>query len=264
MRLILCGMAVVIFLPPLAKGDDTQDKAKDKADAKAKKEKTPEDELQTLVGEFGKARGELSDRQREAKTDEQRQKVKQDTEKMQQEFAGRFLQFAQKYPKEDSAPQLLAGALAFGTSAQAGKALELLAEHHGEALGDLLERMASQPEFESKLRGMMANAANPKVKTVAMFGLAKALSSRSESPEVRPEQAAKLSKEAEDLYEKIVTDAKVKADMLESAKSDLWVLRNLSIGKKAPDIAGKDSDGKEFKLSDYQGKVVVIDFWANW
>ena len=35
-------------------------------------------------------------------------------------------------------------------------------------------------------------------------------------------------------------------------------------GEKAPDISGEDVDGKEFKLSDYRGKVVVLDFWGFW
>lgn len=36
------------------------------------------------------------------------------------------------------------------------------------------------------------------------------------------------------------------------------------VGKVAPDIRGKDLDGKKFKLSDYRGKVVLLDFWGNW
>jgi predicted Zn finger-like uncharacterized protein len=39
---------------------------------------------------------------------------------------------------------------------------------------------------------------------------------------------------------------------------------NLSVGKVAPDIEGEDIDGQKFKLSDYRGKVVVLDFWGNW
>jgi hypothetical protein len=38
----------------------------------------------------------------------------------------------------------------------------------------------------------------------------------------------------------------------------------LQIGDIAPDIEGEDIDGKEFKLSDYRGKVVVLSFWAMW
>ena len=39
---------------------------------------------------------------------------------------------------------------------------------------------------------------------------------------------------------------------------------DLAVGKAPPDISGEDADGKKFKLSDYKGKVVVLDFWAGW
>ena len=32
----------------------------------------------------------------------------------------------------------------------------------------------------------------------------------------------------------------------------------------APDFALEDLDGNTVKLSDYKGKVVIIDFWATW
>jgi cytochrome oxidase Cu insertion factor (SCO1/SenC/PrrC family) len=36
------------------------------------------------------------------------------------------------------------------------------------------------------------------------------------------------------------------------------------VGEPAPEIKGEDVDGKEFALSDYKGKVVVLDFWGFW
>jgi len=36
------------------------------------------------------------------------------------------------------------------------------------------------------------------------------------------------------------------------------------IGKELPEIEGVDTDGKRFKISDYRGKVVMIDFWGDW
>ena len=38
----------------------------------------------------------------------------------------------------------------------------------------------------------------------------------------------------------------------------------LRIGTAAPEISGEDIDGVPFKLSDYRGKVVLLDFWGNW
>jgi len=38
----------------------------------------------------------------------------------------------------------------------------------------------------------------------------------------------------------------------------------LTIGGTAPDIVGQDLDGVEFRLSDYRGKVVLLDFWGDW
>ena len=39
--------------------------------------------------------------------------------------------------------------------------------------------------------------------------------------------------------------------------------RIMAIGKIAPEVEGEDQDGKKFKLSDYQGKVVLLDFWSQ-
>jgi cytochrome oxidase Cu insertion factor (SCO1/SenC/PrrC family) len=38
----------------------------------------------------------------------------------------------------------------------------------------------------------------------------------------------------------------------------------LEVGNLAPEIEGEDIDGVKFKLSDYRGKVVLLDFWATW
>ena len=45
---------------------------------------------------------------------------------------------------------------------------------------------------------------------------------------------------------------------------EIVALEALQPGKPAPDLIGKNPDGKEIKLSDLKGNVVLIDFWATW
>jgi len=33
--------------------------------------------------------------------------------------------------------------------------------------------------------------------------------------------------------------------------------------EEKPEIVGEDLDGRKIKLSDYRGKVVLVDFWRN-
>lgn len=47
-------------------------------------------------------------------------------------------------------------------------------------------------------------------------------------------------------------------------KATVEAKEKLAIGKPAPEIIGKDVDGNEMKLSDYKGKIVVLDFWGDW
>ena len=55
-----------------------------------------------------------------------------------------------------------------------------------------------------------------------------------------------------------------RARVAERAAGALFVAERLQIGMVAPDIEAPDLDGVTFKLSDYRGKVVVIDFWGDW
>lgn len=50
----------------------------------------------------------------------------------------------------------------------------------------------------------------------------------------------------------------------ERAEQSLFTLKNLEVGCKVPAVVGKDSAGRELKLRDQQGNVVVVCFWAHW
>jgi thiol-disulfide isomerase/thioredoxin len=69
---------------------------------------------------------------------------------------------------------------------------------------------------------------------------------------------------ARDQYADIRLDEVNKETLGKNAESGLFALRNLALGKVAPDIEGKDLDGKHFQLKDYRGKVVVLIFSGHW
>lgn len=47
-------------------------------------------------------------------------------------------------------------------------------------------------------------------------------------------------------------------------KADLEGMKKLAVGGMAPDFTLPDTSGKSISLSSFQGKVVLVDFWAAW
>ena len=70
--------------------------------------------------------------------------------------------------------------------------------------------------------------------------------------------------EMEDVKNRLDTYVKSSADLLQRAKDQLFVINKLSPGATVMEIEGVDLDGESFKLSDYRGKVVFLDFWGDW
>jgi len=136
----------------------------------------------------------------------------------------------------------------------------------------LMERFADRPELapltnylpqgvnpawaEKHLRTLMEKNSSGDVKLEAKLALAM-LKGKDEASQP----------EAEKIYESLIEDlAKnpAKKQLLDRAKNELDDIKIRGIGKAVPEIAGNDLDDKEFKLSDYKGKVVLIDFWGFW
>ncbi len=85
--------------------------------------------------------------------------------------------------------------------------------------------------------------------------------------------AEQTQKEIEQVYERAVTefpDVKLNAGTKrettigKQASAALFEIHNLAVGMTAPEIDASDLDSVAFKLSDYRGKVVLLDFWGNW
>lgn len=62
-----------------------------------------------------------------------------------------------------------------------------------------------------------------------------------------------------DLYE--IKDFAEDGSWIDFIKSPL---PTAALGKPAPDMELTDTDGRNFKLSDYQGKLLLLDFWPSW
>jgi hypothetical protein len=122
-------------------------------------------------------------------------------------------------------------------------------------LADWLPIDDDPPWAEKHLRRLMEKNSDDEVKTKAKFGLATILENKDEASQP----------EAEKIFQSFV-DAPEKAhpQLAEKAKNELAEMKVRGLGKPAPDIAGDDLDSKAFKLSDYKGKVVLLDFWGFW
>lgn len=123
---------------------------------------------------------------------------------------------------------------------------------------------------EVLLRAFLENDTHRDVQGVACLALAQSLKSRADDmPESKAKDAEKLRQQSEELFARATSkyaDVKLpfRGTVGDKANGELFDLRYLSIGKEAPEVEGEDGDSKKFKLSDYRGKVVLLDFWGHW
>jgi hypothetical protein len=177
-----------------------------------------------------------------------------------------MLELAEKNPKDPVAVDALAWVVqnAGGGSQEGKKALAILLSDHldSKQLAGVCQMLRrSGRDAEQNLRAILEKSPHPEVQAQACFALAQCLKDQA--------QRTKASTaEAESLLERVAKeypDVQVYGRKLETlAKGELFELRHLAIGKAAPEIEGEDIDGKKLKLSDYRGKVVLLDFWGNW
>jgi len=176
------------------------------------------------------------------------------------------------------------------------RAFELLRRDHirSEKLGPLCERISGGlcAEYEPFLREVLEKNPHKEVRSQACLALAHFLSNRSLKLDMvvgdpnlarefadlygkeyleglRRQDRSQAAGEAESLLVRAMRDyGDVKLPdgetVAEKAEPELFGLRHLAVGKEAPDIEGTDQDGVRFKLSDYRGKVVLLDFWSEY
>jgi tetratricopeptide (TPR) repeat protein len=263
-RTVLWALAALVLGPPLWADPPPKDESA---------KKLPAQQYRALLDEYQKAQQAFSAAYRAAKTDEERQKVF-DKYPEPGKYAPRFLKLAEDNPKDPAALDALVWVVSAAShTPEASKALDQLLRDHLESLrlGQVCQALRYSPgtAADKLLREALEKNPNREVKAHAGFTLGFRLARQAEAArQQNPADADKLTREAEDLLERVARDASdvksYRGSLADAARAQLFEIRNLAIGKQAPEIEGEDVDGKPFKLSDYKGKVVVLDFWGNW
>lgn len=204
--------------------------------------------LETLKTEFKSTGQDLFQQFRKAKDEDEKDKIKERYFEAAAQFLGKLHQFAEENAKD---------AIAKDARKQGIPLLAMLSE-------------AESPAVSKQLRLIVANSTDKEFRGLASLMLGKNLAKQYEHAYQKKDKAApKLAAEAEaflkqtaEKYSDVVVNGRIKlADQIQDA---LFMLQNLAVGKKALEIEAEDIDGKVFKLSDYRGKVVVLDFWGHW
>jgi hypothetical protein len=122
---------------------------------------------------------------------------------------------------------------------------------------------------EALLRTFLEKDSRREVQGLASLTLAQVLKRRLEMTPAGSEATAsqvrteseKLLRRASDQFGDVKSAAG--GTVGDKAQLELDDLLHLAVGKVAPDIEGQDQDGNKFKLSDYRGKVILLDFWHS-
>lgn len=253
-----------------------------------------------LRDEYMKKQNDFSARYKAATSDEEKQKVAESYPDA-AEYVPRILAIGQQAKGDPLAIECFTWVLRQNPErAMAESILDALQADHlaSPALADLIGSLRYGPtsvKVEPFLRAVIASSPHHDVQGFATITLAWRLASHAsqrgswERAKAETEEAASYrqyygdefiafleqcdvaadSAASEALFEKVTKEfADVshprRGSLGKMAEAQLFELRNLQIGKVAPEIEGEDLDGVKFKLSDYRGKVVVLDFWGFW
>jgi hypothetical protein len=272
-----------------------------KKTAEAKDKKPPKAQFQAVLDEYQNAQRDFSQAYSKAKTDEERSKLFTDKYPKPNDYADRFMAIADGAPGDPAAVDALVWCVQLGNGGKnALKAMERLAQKHADdaKVGPAVAGIAYSyaPVAETLLRAITEKNRDRTARGSALLALAQYLNRRVELiralnqndkrqsqyeqfltaqgydkdaiARLKTADPAALVTEAQTLFEKVEKEfADInngRGTLGKIAAGELNELRNLGIGKPSPEISGTDIDGKSFKLSDYRGNVVVVDFWGDW
>jgi thiol-disulfide isomerase/thioredoxin len=278
--LVLLGMVLPLFAQ-----DTTGKKAQPKpatpiktADSDVEKSEGQK-KLDSLRNEFKKLQDDVIQEYKDAKSPEEAQKL---IPKIQKNLL--------KLPREDYAKKALALSKTMQTTDQGSfdalvfamsmvsrgnnkeimkEAVDMIVKDHSKnpKMISVLGFISSTPDGASILEKIATKTDDRNLAGLAWYAITENL--QKEAGDVGPKQAEELNKRTEMIYEKLAKDyadvSMGRGTIGDTIKAALFELQNLSVGKVAPEVLCLNIDGdKEDKLSNYKGKVVVLDIWATW
>lgn len=150
-----------------------------------------------------------------------------------------------------------------------GVAVDAILRDHLESsetasLAGYLGRGLEPADARVHLRRVVEAAPAGAMRASAMLELARSLANDESTTE-----GSQAEQELEALVARIQAECADRTDSRDRAYPDLaealvFSRKYLKVGLEAPEIEAADTQGVTFKLSDYRGKVVLLDFWGNW
>jgi AhpC/TSA family len=220
---------------------------------------------QALGQEYDDKRSEWAAARRVAKTEEERMGLDREFEKYKATYIDRLMALATSSTYGNPLAPLLTVAQEAPEGTQLDAALTLLCEHVPSLNANLMSGFGlksvhiKSDAVEQLLRAVRQNGVDRAARGIATFDLARLLKNR--GPE-RADEAEALFQEVREMYADVDSDHRP-GGLAKWSEDELYALHNLIVGKVAPEIEDRDGDGKSFKLSDYRGKVVLLQFWTD-
>lgn len=229
---------------------------------------TPDEQVAALIEGYNKEYAQVVADYRKAETEEERGRILAGLPGP--AYVPRFRAVAEAAKGTEAAAKAWLWVLRLleNDPALASTAIETLLSDHiqspslGELSGELRyasDTLGRNTVLEA-LRAIVAESPHEPVRAGALFTLGAVLT---ESPE------AAHKKEGRDCFEAVIAEYGALAYRGSStygaaAAGFLYEADHLQIGMTAPDFETVDENGVPWKLSDYRGKVVVVDFWGFW
>lgn len=237
---------------------------------------TPAEKYKALVKAHRTAQKEYQEAYQAAKTDEERNRVYKELGVKADEMTHlkTVLSFIREHPKD---PVVLDAYYSMAVCPYredpiCDEAAKIVAEHWA---GD--ERMVKLSQdliyscsesSDRLLRATIEKNPRREAQGYARHSLAMSLIERADTLQKQSvETRAPYEREAEKLLQETAekyADLKyLRTTLGKSAEAELNVIRNVTVGKKLQEVEGEDIDGKKMKLSDYRGKILLIDCWDS-